>query len=47
MDSQFEKNVNEAKGKKYLKQSLAEAVLAANTNIRVKTGFTPAQVLFQ
>ena len=47
VDSQFEKNVNEAKGKKYLKQSLAEAVLAANTSIRVKTGFLPAQVLFQ
>ena len=46
VDSQFEKSVNEAKGKKSLKQSLAEAVFAASTNIRVNTGFSPHQGLF-
>ena len=34
------------KVKKSLKQSLAEVVFATNTNIRVRTGFSPAQVLF-
>ena len=45
VDRQFEKNVNDAKGTKTLKQSFAEAVFAANTNIRVRKGFSPTQVL--
>ena len=33
VERQFEKNVNKAKVKKSLKQSMAEEVFAANTNI--------------
>ena len=46
MDRQFKKKVSNAKGKKSLKQSLAEMVFVANTNIRVRTGFSPTHVLF-
>ena len=43
LDRQFEKNYNEAKGHKSTRQSLAEAVFAAN-NIRLHSGFSLLQV---
>lgn len=42
---QFEKSYSEAKGSYSTQQSLAEALFAADTNIRPQSGFSPLQVL--